>query len=37
MQAIANETNGVHYHAPDQAGLVEAFSEIAGSITVLTE
>ena len=37
MQDTALAGGGYHYHAPDAATLNEVFSEIAGSISILTE
>ena len=35
MQQVANITGGKHYHAPDEASLVQAFREIALSLSVI--
>ncbi|GAB4159634.1 MAG: VWA domain-containing protein [Planctomycetaceae bacterium] len=35
MRAIAASTGGKHYHAPDEAALVNAFREIALSLSVI--
>lgn len=38
MRQVAQITGGKHYHAPDEATLIEAFREIASTLTVtLTE
>jgi Ca-activated chloride channel family protein len=37
MQDTALAGGGYHYHAPDAATLNDVFSEIAGSISILTE
>jgi hypothetical protein len=37
MQVAATAGGGNHYHAPDAATLSDVFSEIAGSIAILTE
>jgi hypothetical protein len=37
MQDTAAAGGGNHYHAPDAATLSDVFSEIAGSIAILTE
>ena len=37
MQAVAEAGNGNHYHAPDAAALGDVFTQIAGSIAILTE
>jgi len=35
MQQVASMTGGKHYHAPDEATLIEAFREIALSLSVI--
>jgi hypothetical protein len=37
MQETAAAGSGNHYHAPDAATLNDVFSEIAGSIAILTQ
>jgi len=37
MEAVAQEGNGRHFHAPDAAALDDVFAQICGSITVLTQ
>lgn len=37
MQAVAEAGSGNHYHAPDAAALADVFTQIAGSIAILTE
>lgn len=37
MQAVAQEGNGQHFHAPDAAALDDVFTQISGSISILTQ
>lgn len=37
MQSIANDTGGQHLHAPNPAALVDAFRDIAASISMLIQ
>jgi len=37
MIEVANETSGVHFHAPDKETLEDAFRRLAGSFAILTK
>ena len=37
MQAVAQAGDGEHYHAPDTTSLNDVFTQISGSIAILTE